>query len=130
MSPMIRSASAMAPSLWFFSFSWMMANSSPPRRAKHVGIAQRRAQPLRHLDQQLVAGGMSQPVVDALELVEIEHQHAKGGAVALQPLRGIIELFGEKRAVLQTGEQIVLREERETTTANNVVSLRARKKPR
>ena len=68
---------------------------------QHVGIAKRRSQPLRDFDKQLVAGRMSQRVVDILEFVEVEHQHGKSGAVALQPLRGVVELFGEQRAVRQ-----------------------------
>lgn len=74
--------------------------------SQHIGIANRRPQPLRHFDQQLVAGRMPQRVVDALELVEVEHQHGEAGAMALQPLRGVLELFGEQRAVRKAREQI------------------------
>jgi len=87
-------ARRMAPSRWSFSFSWMMANSSPPRRANHVGIAKRRLQALRDLNQKLIAGRMPQRVIDLLELVEIDHQHREDdarGAAAASPLHRVFQ---------------------------------------
>src|ERR1700738_869885 len=80
---------------------------------QHVGIAQRRTQPLRDLDQQLVARRMPQRVVDVLEPVEVEHQDGESGAMTLQPLAGIFEFFGEQRAVREAGERMMLRKERD-----------------
>ena len=51
----------------------------------HVVVAHAVAQPRRHLPQQLVAGRMAKRVVDVLEVVEIEAQHARTGRFALPP---------------------------------------------
>ena len=51
------------------------ANSSPPRRASDVGLAQPPAQQRGDAADQLVAGRVAERVVDVLEVVEVEHQH-------------------------------------------------------
>jgi hypothetical protein len=69
--------------------------------------AQDRAQPLRHLAQQRVTGGVAEAVVDDLEAVEVAEQHADGA------LRVVLEharqpLAGEE-AVGRTGQAVVQR---------------------
>ena len=59
---------------------------------QHVGFAKRGLQALADLDQQFIAGGMAERVVDGLEAVEIEHHDGDGAAAALQPLARFIEL--------------------------------------
>ena len=58
------------------------ANSSPPKRATVSPGRTEAAQPLGHLDQQLVAGGVAEAVVDLLEAVEVEEQHRPTAASA------------------------------------------------
>ena len=88
--------------------SWMIANSSPPSRASTSVSRSDDFSRCADFDQQLIAGGMPQRVVDRLEPVEVEHQHGEGSAVALQALAGLLELLGEQRAVGQAREHIVL----------------------
>ena len=81
------------------------ANSSPPRRApcrpREAG-----AQPVRHRPQQLVAGVVAVAVVDGLELVDVEQQHADPRAAGLER---VLEAVVEQRAVRQLGERVVER---------------------
>ena len=73
-------------------------NSSPARRAssglRPIGLGDLRgdydAQPVRNHDEQLVAPGMAETVVDHLEAVEVDEQHgaaAAGRRVAEQLVR-------------------------------------------
>ena len=64
-----------------------------PETGGEVAVADGRAQPARHLLQQLVAGLMSQGVVDLLELVEVHEQHG-------HPLT--------RRAPLERGPRVLL----------------------
>src|SRR6185437_14496129 len=64
-------------------------------------------QPLRHLDEELVPGGMPQAIVDHLETVEIEEEDgevlvAPGGA-----REGMVETVEQEGTVWQPGEGIV-----------------------
>ena len=70
---MIRSATAIdLPRSCVSSSS--TANSSPPRRHGEVVLAQDAADPLGDVDQQAVAGSVTEGVVDDLEVVEVEEQ--------------------------------------------------------
>ena len=51
------------------------ANSSPPKRATVSPDFEDRHQPCRDRDEELVAGGVPEAVVDELEVVEVEEQH-------------------------------------------------------
>src|SRR5260370_24553094 len=51
-------------------------NSSPPIAAGEIDAAHRLPQPLGELLEHVVAGGMAVGVVDGLEEVDVEHQHA------------------------------------------------------
>ena len=53
-------------------------NSSPPRRATVSPGPDRRLEPPRDRDQQLVADLVAERVVDELEAVEVEEQHGRG----------------------------------------------------
>jgi hypothetical protein len=54
-------------------------NSSPPTRASHVHGAQVAAEDLRHLRQDVVAGGVAHGVVHLLEEIEVEMQEREVG---------------------------------------------------
>ena len=79
---------------------------------RHQLVAARhRAQPLRDLDQQLVAGGMAVNVVDRLEAVEVDAQHRERLVHARPPCSTLAgEMIGEDRAVGQAGQRIVIGE--------------------
>ena len=82
------------------------ANSSPPRRASGVVGAQaalrRRS---ATVDEQPVAGGVAEAVVDDLEVVEVQEQH---GHRIVARRSGQRVLDGWRRAAVgQTGERIV-----------------------
>ena len=49
---------------------------------QHVPLAGGGGQPARHLDQQDVTGGVAERVVDVLEPVQVDHQHAQRAAGA------------------------------------------------
>jgi len=70
----------------------------------HIGRAQRVAHAARHLAQRLVAGGMAEQVVDALEVVDIEHhQRARRRSAGLEHARG---QFVEVPAVGHAGQHV------------------------
>ena len=85
------------------------ANSSPPSRAS-VSPA-RMASPNRrgHLLEEPVAGVMAEPVVDLLEPVQVDEQHAHRQAGALRPREGLVEAIAEQRAVGEIREPVVER---------------------
>jgi hypothetical protein len=51
-----------------------MMNSSPPRRATPVGLANRRFQPVSHLGLQLIPCGMAKAVSYSLESVKMAEE--------------------------------------------------------
>ena len=71
-----------------------------------VALAQAAAQPVGHRAQQLVAGVVAVAVVDRLELVDVEQQHADARAAALER---VLEPVVEERAVRELGERVVER---------------------
>ena len=87
-------------------------NSSPPRRAPTIRRAEAGPQPFRDHDQDLVAGGVPQAVVDGLEVVEVDEQG--GDRTGRSPIveRGLGG-FHESSAIGQSGQRIVERLEAE-----------------
>ena len=71
-----------------------------------VALAEASAQAVGHRAQQLVAGVVSVAVVDRLELVDVEQQHAHARAAALER---VLEAVVEERAVGKLGERVVER---------------------
>ena len=67
----------------------------------------------RQLAQQLVAGGMAVNVVDLLEPVEVEAHQRERLAVAGRGLDGGVDAGGERGAVRQAGEQVVMHQPRD-----------------
>ena len=80
---------------------------------QRVLLAQRRAQPLGHRAQQLVARAVAERVVDGLEIVEAEHQHRDllGAAAAMH--QHVVHLLAQQIAVGQPGQAVMLRHEGE-----------------
>ena len=80
--------------------------------ATHAGdrvrLAQQTAQPVGNHPQQLVAGGMTERIVDVLEVIEIEDVGGDDLA-ALGPCQGLFQLLIEEHAVGQAGQRVVHR---------------------
>ena len=58
-------------------------------------------------DEQLVAGGMAQRVIDLLESVEIDKEHGQGMVAAPHARQCLLGSFDEQLAVGQAGEWIM-----------------------
>ena len=67
--------------------STITMNSSPPRRASRSVSRSAVGSAARHVLQQLVADPVTERVVDVLEAVEVDEQHADAAAAALAPAR-------------------------------------------
>ena len=75
---------------------------------QRVALAQAGLQPPRGLHEQVVAGRVAQPVVDRLEVVEVEEEDREGVALAPPgPGEGALHQVQEHGAVGQPGERIV-----------------------
>ena len=72
-----------------------------------VGRADAGRDPLRHLEQHAVADGVTEAVVDGLEVVEIDEQHRHADALAQGPGHRVAHALVEQRAVGQMGDRIV-----------------------
>ena len=89
---------------------WSMtriANSSPPSRAARSPSRIVRPDPLGDGDQELVAGGMAERVVDDLEVVEVEEQDDRH-PVGLPVAEVLRDLLGEQGPVRQVGQRVVV----------------------
>ena len=64
-------------------------------------------QPLRHVDQHRVAGGVAEPVVDRLEAVEVDEEQRDPGAAPPRHLQRVLDPVEQQAAVGQVGEQVV-----------------------
>ena len=74
------------------------------------GVARRarsRAEPAGHLDEQLVAGGVAERVVDDLEAVEVDEEDDDVFASAVGPGERLAQPVEQERAVGQPGERVV-----------------------
>ena len=87
------------------TFSQTTTNSSPPKRATRSPGPHRRAQPVGHLDEQLVAGGVAERVVDDLEVVEVEEEAGQAAGAGAEPLGDVLRQQG---AVGQPGQRVVV----------------------
>jgi len=79
--------------------------------ADDVRAAQGLPQALRHLAQQHVANIVAQRVVDDLEVVEIEQQHADAGLLAVRALQRVRQLVVEGIPVGQASYGIDVRQQ-------------------
>jgi hypothetical protein len=69
------------------------------RRAEAV------AQPRGNLDEKPVTGGVTEPVVDGLEIVEIDEQDRRRRSSAKRALQGVLDAVTEQDPVRQVGER-------------------------
>ena len=75
--------------------------------SNHISVGDTALQTSGDLDQQRIASGVSEAVVDRLEVVEIDEQHGAVTPVVLPD--GLLQMRAEQRAVGQTRERIVQR---------------------
>ena len=80
--------------------------------------------PVGGLGQHRVAGEMADPVVDRLEVVEVEHDEREGAAVAVGAGDLARERLVEVAAVVQPGESVEIRELARLAEAARVVDRR------
>ena len=79
----------------------------PAEPGDGVGAAADRPQPPGDLDQQLVADGVPEAVVDRLEPVEVEHEHGGQVPAASGAGDGLVDALGQQRAVGEIGQRVV-----------------------
>ena len=78
-----------------------------------VRAAHPRAQPLGQLLEQQVPGRVPERVVHELEVVEVQEEHADAEVVARRARDGVLQHLFEQHAVRETGQLVVVREERD-----------------
>ncbi len=76
---------------------------------RHVGLLQATAQALGHLLQEFVADRMTEGIVDALELVDVDIQHGKLFARS-DRLKRLFQPLAKQHPVRQVGERVVMRQ--------------------
>ena len=88
----------------------MIANSSPPIRQTQSPARTEREQDLRDLGEDVVAGRVAVDVVDALEVVEVEH-HERDRATgrSRRPTSSVPEPLVERAVVPEPGQRVGLR---------------------
>src|SRR4051812_48079636 len=62
---------------------------------------------LADLEQDLVAGGVAEAVVDRLEVVEVDEDDGQADVVAAHAADGVADALGEQRAVGEAGDRVV-----------------------
>ena len=82
----------------------------PAQARERVLVAQAAAQAGRDRLDQLVARGVPQAVVDVLEAVEIDEQHADPAAVAARLLDRMLQPRLHQQPVRQVGQRVVVRQ--------------------
>ena len=87
----------------------MIANSSPPIRQTPSLGAHGGEEDLRDLGEDVVADGVAVDVVDALEVVEVEHHERDGGLVDRRAHELLAEPLVERAVVPEPGERVGLR---------------------
>ena len=106
----------------------MIPNSSPPRRQTTSESADRPPQHVRERDEHLVARSVAEDVVDALEVVDVQHEHGdrvvRGVARCARP-----EALVEVAMVVEAGERVGLRLELERLADLGVVESEGRRVP-
>ena len=74
-----------------------------------VAAAHAAEESLRQLDEELVAGGVAQAVVDVLEVVEVDEDHGDRARPAASSPQRVLEALGEEQPVREVGEGVVKR---------------------
>ena len=78
--------------------------------ADHVALADGRLEPPGQLEEELVAAGVAERVVDQLEAVEVDEEHGEVGLVLHGDHQLALELVVEERPVAEAGERVVVGE--------------------
>ena len=100
--------SAVSAAAWGSSTSSSStANSSPPKRAAVSDGPDRGRDALGDLEQQLIAGGVAEAVVDGLEVVEVEEDDRQAELLAPGAGDRVAHALVEQRAVGQVGDRVV-----------------------
>src|SRR5665647_1589612 len=80
-----------------------------PALSRHrIFLAQADIHARRHLLQQLVAGLVAMTIIDRLELIEIDKQNCHAVVVACSTAERLLETIGEKAAIWQAGQFVVI----------------------
>jgi hypothetical protein len=74
-----------------------------------VACPKRGTKARRHIDEKSIAGGMTQGVVDHLEVIEIEEQDREAGLSPADELHAVSQVLPEQGAVRQSGQIVVKR---------------------
>ncbi len=77
--------------------------------SRSVRPAKAPANPRGHLDKQRVARAVSERVVDALEVVDVEEDHRDARAAFGAACEREVDVLSEQRAVGEVGERVVVR---------------------
>ena len=75
--------------------------------AAHLAFAHQRLKPRGNLREQLVAGEMTERIIDRLEAVEIDHQQRALAAPLAGIEQGLAQRLGDLKAVGQRGKSVV-----------------------
>lgn len=84
-------------------------NSSPPTRATVSPARRRPREALRGVAQELVAGGVAEAVVDDLEAIEVDQDHAGAVVGSHRSIQRTGDAVPQQRAVGELGEGVVQR---------------------
>jgi len=87
--------------------STIIANSSPADARPGLVAMDHLLQARTDGDKELIAGAMTLPVVDRLEIIEVHEQHAYATVARLQPRQALIESILNKTRFGKTGQRIV-----------------------
>ena len=88
---------------------WQQHRELVPAQARqHVRVAQLGRQRLGDPDDELVAGGVAEAVVDVFEVVEVDEQQRAARVVAAHVRELVLERALEAAAVEQPGERVVV----------------------
>src|ERR1700734_1950539 len=83
--------------------------SDPPAGPRTRPRPDARRQPVRDLDKERIPRGVTEPVVDVLEVVEIQHQHRIATDTSGESLVRMLEAIPEQRSIRQAGEGVMER---------------------
>src|SRR5512144_2946007 len=78
-----------------------------PQARTRVRSPKRGTHDLRHFAQHLVAGRVSQRVIDRLKIIEIQEQNGDRLTVAFPTIEGVLYAVMEQGAVRQPGHRVV-----------------------
>ena len=87
-----------------------IANFVAAQPADVLAAPQRRAQALRELGEDEIAGGVAHRVVDRLEAVDVDEEHSGPQVVALGGGEDLLDTREDRRSVRQAGQLVRIRQ--------------------